>query len=101
MDKEWMPLGAFADTLGAAEAEKAFSALEARATAEAPVTLGMLRGMHGLLTPNARIRAAMELLDPALGPKNFKGRMTALAHEQWVEFHWSRENPLLDAAKGI
>jgi hypothetical protein len=77
------------------EALEALRAVETRGLAG---TIGSLRCLRGLMTPQARIAVAQAML---AGLKNQAALEGAARHEMLISMHWRAGNPHLDADKGV
>ena len=55
----------------------------------------VLRDLRGLLTPQSRKAAANKMLEKHILRKSFEEGLRDIIKDQWVEFVWSQENPMI------
>ena len=73
--------------------------LEAQQLAGTP---GSLRSFRKLITPVWRHKLAERILEGTIKTqKQLEGIITALRHDQWVQFHWREGNPNISNEKGV
>ena len=58
----------------------------------------VLRELRCLFTPTSRRAVLPAMLEKAVSRKTFEEAVRVAQKEQWVEFHWSADNPLIHPA---
>ena len=95
--EEWSGPAQWAQSCSSVAVE-ALKAVEGHGLA---ATLGSLRSMRALLTPQARLQLAQRMLGGIRTQAAFEEAVRVARHEMLVEMHWRQGNPHLDSEKGV
>ena len=93
LTEKWSHIGRFFEDTGA-EGVAAIRNMERNFE----VSHQVLRELHCLFTPTSRRAVLPAMLEKAVSRKTFEEAVRVAQKEQWVEFHWSADNPLIHPA---